>query len=442
MSKIKKISAFEILDSRGNPTVMVELETEKSHGTARVPSGASTGAHEAVELRDNDKKRYGGKGVLKAVENVNGVIAEAVKGREASDQKGLDEALIALDGTENKGKLGANAILGVSMAAAVASANEQGKQLFEYLGAIGGAMRSDVLPTPMMNILNGGKHADSGLEIQEFMIVPAGAQSFAEAVRMGAEVFHVLKKLLVEKGFSVGVGDEGGFAPKLATNEDALDFIVKAIETAGYKAGQDVYIAMDAAASEFYDVNFKKYKLKVAGQAREPNSADLGDFYAGLMAKYPIIFLEDPFAEDDFEGFINFTAKAGDKIQIVGDDVFVTNIKRLKEGIDKRAANAILIKLNQIGTVTETIAAVKMAQDAGWHTIISHRSGETEDTFIADLAVGLNAGQIKTGSLCRSERVAKYNRLIRIEKFLGQRAVYFGKKVLNRPSAEGGTQAL
>lgn len=424
MSKIINVRAIEILDSRGNPTVMVELETEKSHGVACVPSGASTGAHEAVELRDNDKKRYGGKGVLKAVNNVNTVIKNAVIDHDVFDQKGLDELMIKLDGTENKSKLGANAILGVSMAASVAAANEQGKQLFEYLGS------GNTLPTPMMNILNGGKHADSGLEIQEFMIVPAGAQNITEAVRMGAEVFHTLKKLLSEKGLSVGVGDEGGFAPKLATNEDALDFIMKAIEQAGYKAGNDIYIAMDAAASEFYDTNSKKYKLKVGGSSRELTNIELGDFYEGLTKKYPIISIEDPFAEDDFEGFIAFTNRLGNKLQIVGDDLFVTNIKRLKDGIDKKMTNAILIKLNQIGTVTETIAAIKMAQDAGWKTVISHRSGETEDVFIADLAVGLNAGQIKTGSLCRSERVAKYNRLIKIESILGSGAHYFSKKVL------------
>lgn len=424
MSKIKKVQAFEILDSRGNPTVMVELETEKARGSAMVPSGASTGAHEAVELRDGDKSRYSGKGVLKAVENVNNVINGAVSGREVTDQKGLDEAMIALDGTENKGKMGANAILGVSMAAAHASAHENGVELFQYLGG------GNTLPAPMMNILNGGKHADSGLEIQEFMIMPLGAPNFSEAIRMGSEIFHVLKKLLSEKGFSVGVGDEGGFAPKLATNEDALDFILKAIEVAGYKAGQDIFIAMDAASSEFYDASSKKYKLKVGGQLREMTNLELGDFYVELAKKYPIVSMEDPFAEDDFEGFINLTAKIGDKVQIVGDDLFVTNIKRLQTGIDQKMANAILIKLNQIGTVTETISAIKMAQDAGWRNIISHRSGETEDATIADLAVALNAGQIKTGSLCRSERVAKYNRLMRIEKMLSNNGNYFGKKVL------------
>lgn len=434
MSKIKKIQAFEILDSRGNPTIMVELETEKSAGVACVPSGASTGTHEAVELRDGDKKRYNGKGVLKVVENVNDIIAGAICGREVSDQKGLDDALIALDGTENKSKLGANAILGVSMAACCAAARENGQELFQYLDAIGGGdiggAKSYALPTPMMNILNGGKHADSGLEIQEFMILPAGASSFAEAVRMGAEIFHVLKKLLSEKGLSVGVGDEGGFAPKLAANEDALDFIMSAIEKAGYKAGNDIYIAMDAAASEFYDAGSKKYKLKIGGAMKDLTSGELGDFYETLTKSYPIVSIEDPFAEDDFEGFIAFTARLGGKIQIVGDDLFVTNIKRLKDGIDKKMANAILIKLNQIGTVTETIAAVKMAQQAGWVTIISHRSGETEDTFISDLAVALGAEEIKTGSLCRSERVAKYNRLMRIEKFLGPLRGMFGKKIL------------
>ncbi|HBB02457.1 MAG: phosphopyruvate hydratase, enolase [Candidatus Peregrinibacteria bacterium GW2011_GWF2_38_29] len=424
MSKIKKVQAFEILDSRGNPTVLVELETEKSHGKAMVPSGASTGAHEAVELRDGDKSRYSGKGVLKAVENVNVIIDAAVKGFESSDQKGLDELMIKLDGTENKGKLGANAILGVSMAAAHASAHENGVELFQYLGS------GNTLPAPMMNILNGGKHADSGLEIQEFMIMPLGAPNFSEAIRMGSEVFHVLKKLLSDKGFSVGVGDEGGFAPKLNTNEDALDYIVKAIEAAGYKPGQDIYIAMDPASSEFYDATSKKYKLKVAGQARELSNFELSDFYGELISKYPIVSIEDGFAEDDFEGFINFTAKFGDKIQIVGDDLFVTNIKRLQTGIDQKMANAILIKLNQIGTVTETISAIKMAQDVGWRNVISHRSGETEDSTIADLAVALNAGQIKTGSLCRSERVAKYNRLMRIEKMLGNNGNYFSKKIL------------
>lgn len=419
MSKIEKIHAREVIDSRGNPTVEVEVLTEKGFGRAIVPSGASTGAREAVELRDGDKKRYGGKGVLKAVENVKGELAKNIVGMDSGDQAEIDQLMIDLDGTENKSRLGANAILGVSMACARASANEKGLELYEYFNS-----DSRVLPLPGINIINGGQHADSGLEIQEFMIMPVGAPSFAEAVRMGTEVFHTLGGLLKDAGFSTSVGDEGGFAPNLSGNEEALDFVVKAIETAGYKPWKDIMIALDSAASEFYKDG--KYKLKVDGKPEELTGSELVNYYDVLLRKYPIISIEDGHDEEDWDGWKKMTEKMEGKIQIVGDDLLVTNVKLLQKGIEEKAANSILIKLNQIGTISETVAAIQTAREANWTCVVSHRSGETEDTTIADFSVALETGQIKTGSLCRTDRTAKYNQLLRIEEKLGKKADYIG----------------
>lgn len=419
MGKITKIHAREILDSRGNPTVEVEVTTDKSFGRAAVPSGASTGVHEAVELRDGDKARYGGKGVLKAVDNVNNVLAAAIVGMNSENQASIDAKMCELDGTENKGKLGANAILGVSMAIARASANEQNIELFEYINP-----ESKLLPLPMMNIINGGKHAESGLDIQEFMIVPVGASSFKEALRMGAEIFHTLKGILSGRGMVTAVGDEGGFAPSLGGNEKALDLIVEAVEKAGYKLWKEVMIALDCAASEYYDVERGLYKIKVNGVAEELNNGELVSYYDVLLRKYPIISVEDCHHEDDWEGWHKMMKSAEGKIQLVGDDLLVTNVKRLERGISEGVANSILVKVNQIGTISETMATIQMAKKADWTAVISHRSGETEDTTIADLAVGMETGQIKTGSLSRSDRIAKYNQLLRIEEKLGARAEF------------------
>lgn len=419
MSKIQKIRAREVLDSRGNPTVEVEVFTEKGFGRAIVPSGASTGAHEAVELRDGDKARYGGKGVLKAVENVEGELADAVIGMDSEDNEGIDETMIKLDGTENKGRLGANAILGISLAAAHASAAERGVYLYEYLNP-----EAKTLPLPMMNIINGGVHADSGLDIQEFMVMPVGASNFREALRMGAEIFHTLKGLLKEAGLATSVGDEGGFAPNLPDNEAALDFIVKAIETAGYKAWKEVMIALDVAASEFYKDGM--YNIKVGGKEEKLSSGDLASYYDVLLRKYPIISIEDSHSEDDWEGWKKMMNSTGKTIQLVGDDLLVTNVKRLERGIKEEVANSILIKVNQIGSLTETIAAIEMAKEAKWTAVVSHRSGETEDTTIADLVVAMETGQIKTGSLSRTDRVCKYNQLLRIEERLGDKADFIG----------------
>lgn len=418
---IEDLVAREVLDSRGNPTVEVEVYlSDDSVGRAIVPSGASTGVHEAVELRDGDENRYGGKGVLTAVANVNDVIAEEVAGFDPFDQPGLDQLLCELDGTPNKGKLGANAILGVSLATADAASNSLGLPLFQYLGGV----NAKVLPTPMMNILNGGSHADNTVDIQEFMIMPAGAENVHEAVRMGAETFHALKTVLKDMGMNTGVGDEGGFAPNLATNEDALKAIIQAIEKAGYEPGKDIYIALDSAASEFYDPDSKIYRL--AGEGVERTSEEMVDFYADLVSRYPIISLEDGLAEDDWDGWKLLTDKLGKKIQLVGDDLFVTNTQRLAEGIEKGVANSILIKVNQIGTLTETLDAIEMAKRASYTTVVSHRSGETEDTTIADIVVATNAGQIKTGSLSRTDRIAKYNQLMRIEEMLDASGQYAG----------------
>lgn len=418
MSEITAIYAREILDSRGNPTVEVEVQTATGSGRAAVPSGASTGEHEAIELRDGDKKRYLGKGVLKAVDNVNQTLGPAVLGMDSLDQAAIDRVLIDADGTSNKGKLGANAILGLSMAVARAAADSIGIPLWRYLGGA----NARVLPTPMMNIVNGGAHADSGLEIQEFMVVPAGAPSFPEALRCGAEIFHALKKRLKDKGMVTAVGDEGGFAPRLGSNEEALAVIVQAIDDAGYKAGKDVFLALDCAASEFRDKDggytFDRKKI---------SAAELVAIYEKFAATYPLVSIEDGVAEDDWDAWKLVTDKLGKKVQLVGDDFFVTNVDRLKRGIEAGCANAILIKLNQIGTVSETFDAIRIATEAGYRSIISHRSGETEDAFIADLAVATNAGQIKTGSLSRSDRIAKYNQLLRIGYELGEGAVFAGR---------------
>jgi enolase len=421
MVYIEDILAREVLDSRGNPTVEVEvLLTDGACGRAIVPSGASTGVHEAVELRDGDKDRYLGKGVLKAVENVNDIIAPHLIDFDPFDQVGLDKALIALDGTENKGKLGANAILGVSMANAIAAAESLGLPLFKYLGGVNGK----TLPTPMMNILNGGSHADNTVDIQEFMIMPAGAPTFREALRMGAETFHALKSVLKDKGMNTAVGDEGGFAPNLSTNEEAIQVIIEAIKKAGYEPGKDIFIAMDAASSEFYDAENKLYDL--ASEGVKKTSEEMVEYWKMLLDKYPIISLEDGLAEDDWEGWALLTKELGDRLQLVGDDLFVTNTKRLADGIEKGVGNSILIKVNQIGTLTETFDAIEMAKKAGYTAVVSHRSGETEDTTIADIVVGLNAGQIKTGSLSRTDRIAKYNQLLRIEEALDDAAIYAG----------------
>ena len=420
---ISDVFAREILDSRGNPTVEVEVVLESGEmGRAAVPSGASTGIYEAVELRDGDKSRYLGKGVLNAVDNVNEIIAPELIGMNVFDQVGIDQMLIELDGTDNKGKLGANAILGVSMAVVKAAAEELGMPLFQYLGGV----NAKVLPTPMMNIINGGEHADNNGDIQEFMVMPVGADSWAEALRMGAEIFHSLKSVLKGKGLNTAVGDEGGFAPNLGSNEEALMAIVEAIEKAGYKPGDEVKIAMDAAASSFYSADKKKYVL--AGEGKELTSEEMVAFYEDLVSKYPIISIEDGLDENDWDGFKLMTERLGDKIQIVGDDLFVTNTAKLEEGIQKGIANSILIKLNQIGTITETLDAIEMAKRAGYTAVISHRSGETEDTTIADLAVAVNAGQIKTGAPSRTDRVAKYNQLLRIEEMVGEQARYCGLK--------------
>ena len=421
MSYIEEIYAREVLDSRGNPTVEVEVWLEdNTMGRAIVPSGASTGVHEAVELRDGDKNRYGGKGVLQAVKNVNTIIASAVVGMDALDQTSLDRKLIELDGTANKGKLGANAILGVSMATARAAADSLGLPLFQYLGGI----NAKTLPTPMMNILNGGEHADNTVDIQEFMIMPVGAKSFGQALQMGAEVFHNLKAVLKARGLNTAVGDEGGFAPNLATNEEAIRVILEAVEKASYRPGEDIQIALDVAASGMYDAASEKYNMKGEGVVR--NAQEMIQYYQMLVDKYPIISIEDGLAEDDWTGWKLLTEALGNRIQLVGDDLFVTNTERLSRGIREKISNSILIKVNQIGTLTETFDAVEMAKRAGYTAVISHRSGETEDSTIADIAVALNAGQIKTGSLSRTDRIAKYNQLLRLEDSLGDSAVYAG----------------
>lgn len=417
---IERIDAREVLDSRGNPTVEVEVFLENgAAGRAIVPSGASTGAFEAVELRDGDKGRYLGKGVLKAVENVQ-LIEEKLVGMDATDQVAVDRAMIELDGTDNKGKLGANAILGVSMACAYAAAESAELPLYRYLGGV----NSKTLPTPMMNILNGGEHADNNVDIQEFMIMPVGAPTFREALRMGAEIFHALKGVLGKKGLATSVGDEGGFAPNLSSNEDAIKEIIEAIKAAGYEPGKEVRIAMDVAASEMYDADQKVYNMK--GEGKVLTSDEMIDFYEDLLGKYPIISIEDGLDEEDWDGWKKMTDRLGKKVQLVGDDLFVTNTERLKKGIELGVSNSILIKVNQIGTLTETLDAIEMAKKAGYTAIVSHRSGETEDTTIADLVVATNAGQIKTGAPSRTDRVAKYNQLLRLEEYLGDDATYGG----------------
>jgi enolase len=419
MTEINAVFARAILDSRGNPTVEVEVQTDSGHGRAGVPSGASTGEHEAIELRDGDKKRWLGKGVDKAVENVNATLGPSILGMDSLDQSAVDRVLLQADGTPNKGKMGANAILGVSMATARAAADAVDLPLWRYLGGL----QARVLPTPLMNILNGGVHADNGLEIQEFMVVPAGIATYDEALRCGTEIFHTLKKLLKDKGLTVAVGDEGGFAPKLGSNEEAVQFVVRAIEEAGYKPGKEVFVALDCAASEFYDKKAARYTFDKKSITRE----ELVGIYDQLSTKYPIISIEDGCAEDDWDGWKLLTQKVGSRVQLVGDDLFVTNVDRLRRGIEGGTANAILIKLNQIGTLSETLDCIRLATESGYRSIISHRSGETEDSFIADLAVATNAGQIKTGSLSRSDRVAKYNQLLRIRSELGPAAVYAGR---------------
>jgi enolase len=419
MSEISAVLARTILDSRGNPTVEVEVQTASGHGRAAVPSGASTGEHEALELRDGDKKRWLGKGVQKAVDNVNQTLGPSVVGMDALDQSAVDRVLLDADGTPNKAKMGANAILGVSLAVARAAADAVGLPLWRYLGGV----QARVLPTPLMNIVNGGVHADNGLEIQEFMIVPAGLPTFEDALRAGTEVFHTLKKLLKDKGLTVAVGDEGGFAPKLASNEEAIQYVVRAIEEAGYKPGKDIFVALDCAASEFFDKKSGKYTFDKKSISRD----ELVAIYEGLVQKYPLVSIEDGCSEDDWDGWKALTQRVGEKTQLVGDDLFVTNVERLRRGVEGGFANAILIKLNQIGTLTETLDCIRFAAQNGYGSIISHRSGETEDAFIADLAVATNAGQIKTGSLSRSDRVAKYNQLLRIGFELGQGAMYAGR---------------
>lgn len=424
MTIISNIHAREILDSRGNPTVEVEVWTESGgFGRAGVPSGASTGAFEAVELRDNDKSRYLGKGVSVAVSNVNDIIAPEIIGMDALEQVAIDSRLIELDGTHNKGKLGANAILGVSMAVAKAAANTLGLPLYQYLGGINGK----VLPVPMMNILNGGQHADNNVDIQEFMVMPVGACCFKEALRMGAEIFHSLKSVLKSKGLNTAVGDEGGFAPNLTSNEEALKTIVEAIEKAGYVPGKDIMLALDVAATELYDKETQMYNL--SGEGKSFNRAQMVDYYADLVSKYPIISIEDGMDEEDWIGWANLTERLGKKIQLVGDDLFVTNTERLQKGINEGVANSILIKLNQIGTITETLDAIEMAKIAGYTAVVSHRSGETDDSTIADLVIAVNAGQIKTGAPSRIDRVAKYNQLLRLEEMLGTSAQYKGLDV-------------
>ncbi len=428
MSAILDVFAREILDSRGNPTVEVEVLTEEGWiGRAAVPSGASTGVHEAVELRDGDKDRYNGKGVRKACLNVNEIIADELIGMEVSAQRQIDNFLIELDGTPNKRRLGANAILGVSMAVARAAALENGDPLYRYLGGA----NANVLPVPMMNILNGGSHADNNIDFQEFMVMPIGADSFSEALRMGVEVFHSLKKVLQKKKYSTNVGDEGGFAPEMKSNTEAIETVIKAIEAAGYRPGEDVFIALDPASSEYYLPEENVYHLKKSS-GKKLSPEEMVEFWADWVSKYPIFSIEDGLAEDDWKGWKLMTRKLGKKIQLVGDDLFVTNVSRLREGIKKSVANSILIKLNQIGTLSETFDAVNLAARHRYTSVISHRSGETEDSFIADLAVGLNTGQIKTGSASRSDRIAKYNQLLRIEDELGDGAVFYGKELLKK----------
>jgi enolase len=423
MSYIAEIFARQILDSRGNPTIEVDVVTDEGgFGRAAVPSGASTGIHEAVELRDDDKKVYLGKGVLKAVANVNDIIAPELEGYDVADQTGIDELMIKLDGTENKGKLGANALLAVSMAVAKAAAEEAGLPLFRYVGGT----NAKTLPVPMMNILNGGAHADNKIDFQEFMIMPVGASSFSEGLRWGVEIFHALKSVLKKKGYSTNVGDEGGFAPNIGSNEEAIETVLAAIDAAGYKAGSQVFIAMDAANSELYKDG--KYVFHKSG-GKTMSSDELVKFWTNWANQYPIVSIEDGMAEDDWEGWKALTEAIGSKVQLVGDDLFVTNVKRLQQGIDKNIANGLLVKVNQIGTITETINAVTLAQHNGYNTIMSHRSGETEDTTLADLAVALNCGQIKTGSASRTDRIAKYNQLIRIEELLGASAYYPSNKL-------------
>jgi enolase len=425
MSAISDIHAREILDSRGNPTIEADVILESGQtGRAAVPSGASTGTREAIELRDGDDQRYGGKGVTKAVDNVNGEILDALRGMDVSDQATLDRRMIELDGTPNKGRLGANALLAVSLAAARAAANEAELPLFRYLNGDG----QFLLPVPMMNIINGGAHADNSVDLQEFMILPVGAGSVREAVRFGAEVFHALRKVLRKRGLNTAVGDEGGFAPDLPSNEAAIETILEAIESAGFQPGKDICLGLDAASSEFYHNG--KYEL--ASEGKSLDAAGFIDYLADWVQRYPIISIEDGLAEDDWEGWAALTRRLGDKVQLVGDDLFVTNTEILRRGIEEKVANSILIKLNQIGTLTETLAAIRMAQDANYTTVISHRSGETEDTTIADLSVATRAGQIKTGSLCRSDRVAKYNQLMRIEEALGTQCGYAGMKAFGR----------
>lgn len=424
MSLIESIHARQILDSRGNPTIEVDVVTETgAFGRAAVPSGASTGTHEAVELRDGDKGKFLGKGVLKAVDNVNSKIAEEIVGFSVFDQNLIDKVMIELDGTPNKANLGANAILGTSLAIAKAAAMEAGLPLYRYIGGV----NANTLPVPMMNILNGGSHADNAIDFQEFMVMPVSASSFSESLRMGTEIFHHLKKVLHDKGLSTNVGDEGGFAPNIASNEEAIEVVLKAIEKAGFKPGQDVFIAMDAASSEFYDAAAKAYTFKKSS-GKKLSSAEMVDYWAAWVEKYPIISIEDGMAEDDWDGWKKLTEKIGSKVQLVGDDLFVTNVKRLQEGIDKGIANSILVKVNQIGSLTETIDAVNLAKNNAYKSVMSHRSGETEDSTIADLAVALNTGQIKTGSASRSDRMAKYNQLIRIEEELGETARFPGRK--------------
>ncbi len=428
MSEIVDIRARQILDSRGNPTIEVDVFTEDGgFGRAAVPSGASTGVHEAVELRDNNKKVYGGKGVLKAVDNVNEIIANEIMGLEVTEQRALDKIMIELDGTRNKGKLGANAILGVSMAIAKAAADELGMELYRYIGGVNAC----TLPVPMMNILNGGSHADNGIDFQEFMVVPTGATSFSEGLQMGVEVFHSLKNVLKKKGYATNVGDEGGFAPGMKDNQEAIDCIMMAIEKAGYRPGEDLWIAMDAAASEFYDADAKLYHFKKS-DGKKLSGEEMVEYWATWCKNYPIFSIEDGLAEDDWSSWAKITQKLGRDVQLVGDDLFVTNTKRLQEGIDLKVANSILVKVNQIGSLTETIDAVSLAHTNGYTSVMSHRSGETEDVTIADLAVALNCGQIKTGSASRSDRVAKYNQLLRIEEQLGDAAIYLGKRLLKR----------
>jgi len=423
MSQIVQIHARQILDSRGNPTIEVDVITSAgSKGRAAVPSGASTGSHEAVELRDGDNNIYGGKGVLKAINNVNTIIREELNGAYIYDQAFIDAKMIELDGTPNKGNLGANAILGVSLAVAKAAANEAGLPLYRYIGGV----NATLLPIPMMNILNGGAHADNGIDFQEFMIMPIGASSFSDGLRMGTEVFHALKKVLKEKGYATNVGDEGGFAPNIKNNVEAIEYVLKAIEKAGYKPGLDFFVSLDAAASEFYDSNSKSYIFKKS-DGKILSSDEMVDYWKSWSEKYPIISIEDGFAEDDWDGWAKITASIGDKVQIVGDDLFVTNTDRLAKGINMGVANSILIKVNQIGTLTETIAAVELAHTNSYTSIMSHRSGETEDTTIADLSVALSCGQIKTGSASRSDRIAKYNQLLRIEEQMQGSARFLGK---------------